>query len=65
MSLSIKVGPTNIINLLDHHLWSILQSVVTRNELLYTFKITVHWASLETPVYMQGPAGLETDNLCM
>ena len=32
------VGPTNVRHLLDHHLWSIFQSVATHNVLLYTSK---------------------------
>ena len=34
---------SNVGDLFGHPLWSIFQSVVTHNELLYTLKITLHW----------------------
>ena len=41
--LFLSVGPTIVGHLFDHFLWSIFQSVVKHNELLYTLQITVQY----------------------
>ena len=40
---ALNVGPSNVRHLVDHLLWSKLQTVVTHNELFYTLKITLHF----------------------